>query len=252
MPMVSTMFIRRRKGVSTILGTLIFIGILFTSVSPMMLVMKQADNIYTQRVHEMEIRDEERSSQELDVFAYPVEDEDQIRLFVENVGVVPATVKRVWINDEYHTIDEVVETLEATSLGPFNVSTFEGAEFDIFLTTTVAKSYTSASGTIYYESGAWLNPQLGICVHIAVGFWGAGYFKIQITNSTWQSEWWESGFTWLGDIVETFDVNTPGTYTVNVKQKGWFGGWKTIDGSPQVTCVSYPDGPPVVTVTFGS
>ena len=252
MPMASTMSTRKRKGVSTILGTLIFIGILFTSVIPMMLVMKQADNIYTQRVHEMGIRDEERDSQELDVFAYPVEEEDQVKLFVENVGVVPATIKRVWINDEYYTVDEVVRTLDSTSLGPFNVTTYDGAEFDIFLTTTFAKSYASTSGTIYYESGGWISPQLGICVHVAVGFWGAGNFRIQVTNSTWESDVYESGFVWLGDIVETFDVNTPGIYTVHVQRKGWFGGWAPLDGSPQVTTISYPDGPPVVTVTFGS
>ena len=56
------------RGVSTILGTLIFIGILFTSVIPMMLVMKQADTIYTKKIHELEIKDDEKVREELIVY----------------------------------------------------------------------------------------------------------------------------------------------------------------------------------------
>ena len=41
-----------KKGVSTILGTLIFMGIIFSAYIPMTLVMKQADNIYEQEIHE--------------------------------------------------------------------------------------------------------------------------------------------------------------------------------------------------------
>ena len=96
---------KKKKGVSTILGTIIFIGILFTSIIPMILVMKQADNIYIQEVHEMERKDEEQDSQELEVYAFPVEGEDQIKISIQNTGVVPAIIRRVWINDEYETED---------------------------------------------------------------------------------------------------------------------------------------------------
>ena len=233
------------------MGTIIFIGILFTSFIPMMLVMKQADNIYTRKVHEIQQSDEVQAAQELDVFAYPVEDEDMIKVYVENTGVVPATLKRIWINDVYHTVDEVVAALDTSTLGPYNVTTYDGASFNIILTTSHANSFSSVSGTLYYEASGWFVPELGVCVHVAVGLWGAGYFKIQVTNATWQSDWYESGFTWLGDIVETFNVTTPGNYQVWVERKGWFGSWEPLDGSPQVTSITYPDGPPIVTVTFG-
>ena len=48
-----------RKGVSTILGTLIFIGILFSAVIPMMLTMKQADIIMEQEKLELQRIDDE-------------------------------------------------------------------------------------------------------------------------------------------------------------------------------------------------
>ncbi len=43
--MKHTMY-RKKRGVSTILGTLIFVGIIFSAYVPMTLVMKQVDNIY--------------------------------------------------------------------------------------------------------------------------------------------------------------------------------------------------------------
>jgi hypothetical protein len=94
------MFRKRRRGVSTILGTIIFIGIMFTSIIPMMLVMKQADTIYTQKVHEMEIRDEEGVKEDVNVYVYPYQDGTELGVKVENIGNVPITVVRAWLNDE--------------------------------------------------------------------------------------------------------------------------------------------------------
>ncbi len=61
---------KKNKGVSTILGTLIFIGIIFTSVVPMMLVMKQADTIYEKKKHEMDVIDDESVREELTVYTF--------------------------------------------------------------------------------------------------------------------------------------------------------------------------------------
>ncbi|HUV53840.1 MAG TPA: hypothetical protein VMW03_01400 [Candidatus Krumholzibacteriaceae bacterium] len=45
---------------SSILGTLIFVGILFTAVIPMYLTMNQADVILEQEKHEIAILDEDK------------------------------------------------------------------------------------------------------------------------------------------------------------------------------------------------
>jgi len=47
-------------------------GILFTPVIPMTLVMKQDDISYAERVHEIQIKDKERDSQDLDANGFPV------------------------------------------------------------------------------------------------------------------------------------------------------------------------------------
>ena len=52
-----TMCRKKRLGISSILGTIIFVGILFSVYVPMTLVMKQADNIYERKIHEAKIGD---------------------------------------------------------------------------------------------------------------------------------------------------------------------------------------------------
>jgi len=61
----------RKKGVSTILGTIIFIGILFSAYAPMILTMRQADVYYEQEKHEVEILDDEKRREELAFYVYP-------------------------------------------------------------------------------------------------------------------------------------------------------------------------------------
>ena len=196
----------KRKGVSTILGTLIFIGILFTSVIPMFLVMKQADNIYAQKMHEMEKLDQTRDMESIEVYAYPIKDEDQIKISIENVGVVPAEIVRVWINNTYNTTSLTIPSLDIVQLGPYDLNTFNGAFYEVKVATSAGKMYQSVSGKIYYEDGEWFSPQLGICVHIAVGFFGMGYFRCKISNTTWDSIWYESDFKFSGDVVHIFDI----------------------------------------------
>jgi hypothetical protein len=79
-----------RKGVSTILGTLIFIGILFTSVIPMFLVMKQADIIYTQTDLERKRLDEEREREAIEVYPIPSLTQPEMNVTLVNTGDVPA------------------------------------------------------------------------------------------------------------------------------------------------------------------
>lgn len=53
--------LRNRKGISTILGVIIFVGLLFSSVIPMYLVMREADAIYDKEIFELGRLDDERA-----------------------------------------------------------------------------------------------------------------------------------------------------------------------------------------------
>ena len=64
---INTNFIQnRRKGISTIVGSIIFIGILLSSIIPMYLVMKQADTIYFQKQSEMLMKDQDKMMEQIE------------------------------------------------------------------------------------------------------------------------------------------------------------------------------------------
>ncbi len=62
---MSTTHILSRKGTASILGTLIFVSIIFSAFIPMMLVMRQADTLYDMNKHEMEILGAERTRENI-------------------------------------------------------------------------------------------------------------------------------------------------------------------------------------------
>jgi len=206
---------RRRggRGVSTVLGTLIFIGIMFTTVIPMFLVMKQADAIFTQRVHEMENMDEERASEVVDTYGYPVNDtSDELKVRVTNNGVVPIKIVRVWINDVNYPQDRTVASQETEILGPFTVPLQDGTSYIVKVTTERGNSFASTAGTLYFTEGYWFTPSLGI--HVLVLNW-ADKYQIYVYNTTWTSpDPYESQGIDFGDIQWTEVVSKPGDYTV--------------------------------------
>ena len=137
------LFNRKNKGVSTILGTLIFIGIIFTSVVPMMLVMKQADTIYEKKKHEMDVIDDESVREELNVYTYDGGG-TSIMVRVQNRGDVPVKIVRVWTNNEYHDESEMISANALSDLGPFTVP-------DVTENTTVVTKVVTERGNIFYS-----------------------------------------------------------------------------------------------------
>lgn len=95
-----------RRGTSTTLGMLIFIGVLFTSVIPMFLVMRQADTFYETEKFEVGRLDEERAREDIDFYLLPtIEDEPILTLKFNNRCELAVRIIRVWINDEPRRVD---------------------------------------------------------------------------------------------------------------------------------------------------
>lgn len=246
---------RKSKGVSTILGTLIFIGILFTSVIPMMLVMKQADTIYTKKVHEMEARDDEGAREKVTASAYPnTSNSSQIMAKVENKGNVPVKIIRVWTNDEYHSQNELIPSNSKKVLGPFTVSVENNSSLVAKVVTERGNVFHSISGSLYYSDGSWFTASLGICVVIynAEG----GMFLIKLINCTepepyWEKIIYESHCQEWEDVVASTGVDDPGSYQIVVKEKKG-NKWKDLAGTPVDVTISWPDGPPFIMVWISS
>ncbi len=242
--------IKKRRGVSTILGTLIFIGILFTSVVPMMLVMKQADTIYTKKIHELETKDDERVREELLVYTFAGVD-TEIMLKIKNRGEVPVKIVRVWTNDEYHNENTTILTNSEKNLGPFEVP-------EVVINTTVSVKVVTErgnvfhciSGLLYYTDQGWKTTSLGICViiHNAEG----GEYQCFLWNAskaepTWDNFYESKAKEWE-DVVATTPVPVASPYyRVQVNEKKGVN-WKPLPGSPIDTPIEYPDGPPFIMV----
>lgn len=240
-----------RRGVSTIMGTLIFIGIMFTSIIPMMLVMKQADTIYTKKIQEMEVRDDEKERENIVVYTYPVTGEKKINVKIKNSGNVPVKIVRVWINDQCNVTDELISSNSEKVLGPFVVSELvNGTTIDVKVATERGNVFFCISGPLHYSGGGWSTTSYGICViiHNPQG----GMYKIEFWNASAEPAYWEEFYEshskeWE-DIVATTPVPEPSSeYKVNIYERKGIN-WKLLPGCPIPTPIDYPNGPPFILV----
>jgi len=150
-----------RPGVSTILGTLIFVGILFSAYIPMQLVMKQADNIALQRTHEVQIADQEQMDESIEVYPVPLQGLDQMNVTRINKIQFPVGIVRIWVNNTYHSRNETIESLGSINVGPFDVVTYDGVEYIVKAVTDRGNVFVSEIGTIFYTGGDWSSETLG-------------------------------------------------------------------------------------------
>ena len=237
------MFRKERKGVSTILGTLIFIGILFTSIVPMLLVMNQADTIYEQRKLEVTRSDEERARESVYVLVYPTGEAAPGNLTIEANNRCEMSVKvvRIWINDTIYSDESIISSMSQLELGSFNVSPPEGknSTYDVRVTTERGNVFEAGSGPLTYNGWEWIVETKLLNVLIS----SSGIvFKIYVTGPNDYNEYaqvWKIG----GTALKTFDITDSGNgdYTVIVKR-----GSSVIH--EEVVTMEWPNGPSVIWV----
>jgi archaellum component FlaF (FlaF/FlaG flagellin family) len=218
----------KRKGVSTILGTIIFIGIVFSTIVPMTLVMKQADNLYERTIHEVKMKDLEKANEELMVYAYSKPGNTDLTVYVNNRGENEVTVVRVWLNDDFEEVSQVIAPKTATELGPFDPDI--DLALNVKVTTENGNIFFCHLGSIFYNSqNGWYTPSYAISVTIMNEY---GQYKIFIWDNldlklvgTYVSSGNEAD-----DISKTFLVAPySNTYNVTVlKREG--GDWITLLG----------------------
>ena len=223
----------RHRGTSTILGTLIFIGILFSAVIPTYLVMKQADTFLEMSKFELERLDEERSTENIHFYVYPTS--DSLSMIVRNNGDLLVRIVRIWINDNLTDTSppSSVQPMSDINLGPYPVSLQPGPYY-ITLTTDRGNVFASDSVLHYDEMEGWKAEVLSIKVLVASS--QGTMFRVDIEGPT-------CNYT---DMVEKyvpkyFIVETPGIYTVKILR-----GWNVIH--EEVVEISWPYGPPVAWV----
>jgi len=218
------------------MGTLIFVGIMFTAVIPMFLVMNQADTLHEIRKFEVGRLDEERASEEINFYAYLEEDDDPdkdiLNLRIKNEGSAPIKIVRVWINDVEYPQNENINSMDTKLLDPLTVDHVL-TSYNVKVITEKGNIFTSISSNLYYSEGGWYTPSLGICVHIINT---KGKYEITVTMETEPEPvgYYESQSTEWGDVIKTFMVDYPApvSYTVTINGKLDGSDWIGLSGSP--------------------
>ncbi len=204
------------RGTASILGTLVFVGIIFTSFIPMMLLMNQADTLYDMRKHELGILDQERIDEEISFYAYP-DSNDKIVLSIKNEGSTPVKIVNVWINDVEYPQNVNINSMETKILASLDVTLHDLTSYTVKVITENGNVFTSDAGTLYYSSSSavgWYTPSLGICVHIDNL---RGTYQIIIGTDPVQE--YLTIENERGDIEKIFWVDFPGTYYVTIKKR---------------------------------
>jgi hypothetical protein len=245
-----TMSRRKKKGFSTILGTLIFIGILFSAIIPMQLVMQQADIVLKQELNEIESIDEERDSEDCEVYAYPTSTiSSSLNVSVRNRCELDINIIRVWINETYYPVNVVVPVGCLINIGSFELEPISGSSYFIEVVTSKGNVYDCESGIIYFGEAGWEYEYLAINTLITSQK-GVKKFKIIITlisNSTIIYEDTNIKNPKSGTVLISYDVTPYGPTSFQVdlykaKKKDW-----TLFHTETVTIV-WPSGPAVVWV----
>ena len=273
MRITNIMFRKRRRGVSTILGTIIFIGIMFTSVIPMYLVMKQADVLFERKKLEVARLDEECEREAMELYAAPMSfnDPNWLNITAYNKCEVPIILVRLWVNDTDIPLSVTIPSMGSVNVYDYEINAVEGSSYQVRATSERGNVYVSETGTLAYNGDEWETETIGFnLIFPSRPSQGGGKrgndwrqeVKINITENA------PGGDTIYEDVVmywaisaseKFFELGARGTYNVTVWIKqpnpGPFDGViygparEGLPGSDPIL-IDWPEGPAVVDVSF--
>lgn len=224
-----------RRATSTILGTLIFVGIMFTAVIPMMLVMRQADTLHEMRKHELGVLDQEKDMERLYLYVYPLApDEPTLIVKARNNGDLMVGVVRLWVNDEPYELDvdlppmsEAAELKSVSLDSPPDQSTY-------YITATTDRGNLVAYETIMiWEDNVWSTGGV-LSVNVLINSLNGFVFRIFVNGEGYSEDVWPV----FKNEPKIFVVPSPGEYNVEIYQ-----GWKLLYSDAVI--ITWPNGPPV-------
>ena len=148
---------QRRRGISSVIGMIIFISILFTAVIPMYINMNQADTVYAQREAEVRRLDDQRSREDLLVYTYPTGIDHPRELTVElfNKGAEDISIVRIWFNENYISVAKTLKPFESMILGSFDANPTDPGTTDVSCTTNRGNIFTNEGGSLNFKGGFW-------------------------------------------------------------------------------------------------
>ena len=195
----------------------------------MLLVMRQAETIHVMRKHELEIMDEERTSENIIFYALPLKEPDEppkLSFTIENRGESLTTIETIWLNDEPTIIGESIPSMGFSQIDPITVP--EIAEsYIIKLTTDRGNIFMPTSGIPTYDptgDGEWHMDSFTIFIMMTDP---KSQLHILVNQTKEGVEPLDPPITYFDDDVEnnqpgySISVPLPGTYYVEVTR--WHG-----------------------------
>lgn len=252
---------RKKRGVSTVLGILLMVGILFTSVIPLFMYVNEVNNYYDRTVVDLKIEDQERSVEDLTVYAFGHNDtSESIDVFLINSGPVSLNVTRIWVmrTDLEKTLIfnstnlsclplQLVASAQAT-IEDLNITSIimDDEELDFFnieVATNRGNKYSSQTNSLHKISGGWETGSQDFQIQvIIISDWGLNNYRIEVDgadNSTTGFYDRVESFQIHGEFFTVIPVPKAGYYNVTVsKQHG--SEWDEIGNSTVVLTWAHP------------
>ena len=192
---------RGKRGVSTVLGILLMVGILFTSVLPLFIYVNEVNNYYDRTVVDLKIKDQERSMEDLIVYAYGHNNTSTaIDVFLRNSGPVSLQITRIWVmrRDLQKTLCfdsrnisrlplQLIASNQTTIEMLDIVSILENETVDYFnieVSTERGNKYSSQTNWLHKIPDRWETgiPDFQVQVIITSG-WGVDDFRIEVEGA---------------------------------------------------------------------
>lgn len=161
-----------KRGISTVLGVLLMVGILFTTIIPTYLYVNAVNNFYDRAVVDMKIADRERSMEDLEVYAFGHDETSEaIDLFLINRSPVTINISHIWAMRMDLDLQKTLiftsddETRLPLQLIASNQTTVESLAitvlehipdvdyFNIYVTTARGNRFSANTNPIQYDGG---------------------------------------------------------------------------------------------------
>ena len=223
------------------------VGILFTSVIPLFMYVNEVNNYYDRTVVNMQIADQERSMEDLAVYAYGHnETSTEVDIFLHNTGSISLNVTRIWVMEHY--LNKTLMFNETIQLTPGRQKTLiidianitsppEKEDLNYFIIEVTSKrgnTFASQTNMLHYTSAGWTTWTQDYQIQILIirQSWGSSEYAIEITNSTEETgHYYNLIFTERihGSYFTVITLPRPGSYNVTAWDKLNFPGPSIID-----------------------
>lgn len=198
---------RSRSGMSTVLGMLIFIGVLFTCVIPLFLYVNSVNTIYNQEVLVMRNFDTDREMELITPYAHPCEQSGStVSVYVKNKCPFSVEIVMIWINDQKFSCSLLIPGMGYGTTIPIDISGMlptqsgETEHFNIKVTTTRGNTVSSLTNPLIYTKettgGSWSGGS-GFAINIIIEGKFMQKYNIKVCDASDPTKVYHNEDVWL-------------------------------------------------------